>query len=338
MNFEDRSLKVVILDKNIFITEVVEEILKNYDHELIKIKSIEECREACDFFIFTEESIDEDFIHRIALLTKLVRVTVLICNRKWKIPRKLIPYLGSIVWIDQIDEHLKELFDHYSFLKSDRTFQQESEMINKLIRDTEGYLSEIIKYFNYLKNALSKNPETDTSKLNKLQEIINIFRDEFTSFEHFNFIEMIPRELTDINTIIEEILKTRGNELKSKLDDVKFTPDFGLEEIYINPVVIRKLLNNLLSLILMATQNPDNLVISIKKRSSSVEIIFELECSSYEHKLFYQIFSPFFPRRILENYIINYFRIKIERYHKIFVRDLFTNNNLIFLIILEVED
>ncbi len=60
MNLDDKTLKVAILDSNLFITELIEEILKNYDHKIIKIKSLDNFEEPCDFLFFNGEIVNEN--------------------------------------------------------------------------------------------------------------------------------------------------------------------------------------------------------------------------------------------------------------------------------------
>lgn len=336
MILDSKSLKVVILDHNVFITDVIEEILKNYDHELIKINSLIDFNEPCDFLIFYDKSVTEDLIQQISVLPKTVGVKVLILDKKIFVPKDLIPFLGSIVYIDEIDENLKELFDYYSFLKGDKTFEEEVEVLNKLIKDTEQIFNNILTNSKYLEEYLGKIPDLDISNLIYFENLVKAFREEFISFEHFNFVRKIPFTKVDIIQIIDEVIKNRKEMLLSKLKLVKFTPEVVLNEMFINPVILRKLVNNLFDLIFLATKNPQNLFITVNKTDNEVQIRFEINCDKYDHNYKIQLYNPFFPRRVLENYLINYFRIKIEKYHKIFIRDFFVNNKLVFIIILEV--
>lgn len=338
MNLYDKTLRVAILDSNIFITEVIEEILRNYDSEVIKIKSLQNFNEDCDFLLFNDDSISDELINQISTLPKSIGIKVLINNENKFPPKDLIPFLGVIVHISHIDKELKELFDYYSFLKSDKTFEEEVSVLNKLVKETEEIFNDILINSKYLKDYLGNVLGLDTSLIAQYEELVKVYQEEFVSFEHFNFVHKIPYKKSDLNKIVEDILKEREEVLKLKLKEFKFTPDYLLDEVMINPVVISKLVKNLIELIFMATKEPENLVVTIKSSEDNIQIRFELYCKEYDNRLKIQLYNPFYPRRILENYLINYFRIKIEKYHRIFIRDLFINNKLVFLIILEVNN
>lgn len=71
MNQSNKKLiKVTILDHNEFITNVIEDILSSYEHELTKIKSLSQVKIPCDYLIFYEDSVNEELIHEIEHLPK----------------------------------------------------------------------------------------------------------------------------------------------------------------------------------------------------------------------------------------------------------------------------
>ncbi len=335
MDKNDFLLKIVILDHNVFITDVIEEILQDYSYELIKIKSLENFNEACDFLIFYEESLSEDLINRISSFANKVNFKILICSSERRIPVGLIPYLSSVIQIGEIDEQLKYLLNHYTFFRRERTFQEDVEMINKLIKESEEYIHSILEYTNYLKTSLKNIPEDKMNLLVQFESIVNIFKNEFISFEHFNFADKVFYQLCDLNSIIEDLIREREKFLLLEFKKLTFIPDYLLDQIFLNPVVVRKLINNIINLIEITTKNPKELFVSIKKNEGFTEIRIEIQCEDYNSQLKNQIYSPFFPRRILENTIIDYFRNKIEKYHRIFIKDFYKNNKLVFQIFLE---
>lgn len=335
MNEIETNLKIVILDHNVFITDVIEEILKDYNCNLIKIQTLKNFNETCDFLFFYEESLSENLIKEISSLSDSVNFKILVSSSRLKIPANLIPFLSSVVYIEEIDEHLKYLLNHYTFFRKEKTFQEEVEMINKLIKESEEYIHSILKYTNYLKTSLKKIPEEKMSLLDQFESIVNIFKDEFISFEHFNFVDKILYKRSDLNSIIENIIKERKEFLLLEFKKFTFIPDYELDEIFINPIVMRKLVNNIIDLVKITTKNPQELIVSINKANRLIEVRIEIYCESYNSQIKNQIYSPFFPRRILENNLVNYFRNKIEKYHKIFFNDFYKNKKLIFQLILE---
>ena len=335
---ENLIIKISILDTNIFITEAIEEILRNYPCEIKRVKSPSDVKEFCDYFIFYEESLNENLIEEIIYLPEYVERKVLICNRDSKIPQKLIASLQHIINIKELDFHLKEIMNDYILIYSEKTYEEEMNLIKKLMNDSAHYINSLLMYSEALKNDLEKNSNEKVELIKKYEELLKKFEKEFLGFQNFIFINKVPLKYEDINILIQNVLRERENDLKNKIENLVYLPDYTLPMIKTNSVVITRILNNLLDLILISAKEIQSIEISTKKQNNYLKINFDVICSEFDRALSYQIYNPFFPRSVLENAFINYFRIKIEKFLRMSIYDRFNENKISFVIKMEMGE
>ncbi|MEJ5305234.1 MAG: hypothetical protein WHV63_04755 [Ignavibacteria bacterium] len=337
-NQDNLLIKVAILDQNIFITETIEEILKNYPCEIKKFKDLSDVQEICDYFIFYQESVNDKFIDEIFQLHEFVKRKVLICDKNFSIPTRLLEALQDIINIKELDFLLKELMDYHILIHSDKTAQEQIELVQRLMNDSSHYINSMLVYSEALRNALSKRSGFDPELLIKFEKIIKDFEDEFLSFQNFMFINKIPLQFEDINIFLQRILRERENDFKTKINELKYFPDYTLPMVKINPIALRKIINNLIDIVLLSTKEITSIEISTKNYKKNLSINFSINCSNFDKTLRDQIYNPFFPRSILEYAFVNYFRIKIERLLKMSIQNYFTENKLTFVIRIDFGD
>ncbi len=304
------TIRIAVLDHNIFVTEVIEEILKNYNYELIKIKSLRDFKEPCDFLIIHYESYNDDLVHEIALLPSSIKTKIFITNSKGTVPRDLIPFLDNIVHLDEIDKRFKEIFDFFIFLHKEKTYGEKVDLVNSLLKESKQYLKVIIESTENILNTLS-----DVEKRKLLEDfkaLVEIFQDEFIGFQNFNFVDKLPLEDVDINRLIS--LAIEEFKLTSNFKNIKFDADQSIDFIRSNFMVLQKIIKNLLLIISTNAVSIEELLITTKLSNDSIRIEFEASCENFNDFLRIQIFNPFYPRRILENALIDYFRNKIEKF------------------------
>lgn len=331
-------IKISILDHNIFITEAIEEILKDYPCQIRKIKSLVDISDFCDYLIFYEESVNDKLIEEIISLPKFVQNKVLICNKDFRVPTRLLELLHHIINIKELDFHLKELMDYYILIHSEKTNEEMIELIKKLMNDSSQYISSLLVYSEALRNSLVKAKDSDIELLKKYERILRDFEKEFLSFQNFMFVTKLPLNYEDISILIQNILREREYDLKSKIGELIFLPAYTLPMIKINPVVIKKIFNNIIDLVLISALDIKVIEVSIRDYKNYLKINFEVICSEFDTTLRQQIYNPFFPRSVLENSFINYFRIKIEKFLKMTICDFFDENKISFIIKIEIGD
>lgn len=331
-------IRITILDHNLFITEAIEEILKGYPCEIKKVKNLSEIKEICDYLIFYYESVNDELIEEIASLPEYVKRKVLVYERNFKIPTKLIPYLQDVINIKELDFLLKELMDYHILIHSEKTKEEEIELVQRLMNDSSHYIHSMFVYSEALRNSLAKRSDSDAELFLKFEKILREFEAEFLSFQNFIFIDKIPLKFEDINILIQRVLRERENVLQSKINKLQYLPDYSLPMVKMNPLVISKIINNLIDLILISTKNIKSMEISTRNYNQYLEMNFKTACSEFDRTLRLQIYNPFFPRSVLENVFINYFRIKIEKFLKMSFHDYFNKNELSLVIRMEIGE
>lgn len=335
---ESILISITILDHNVFITDVIEEILKNYPCEIKKVKNLSEIKEICDYLIFYQESLNDRLIDEIASLPKYVRRKVLIYERDFKIPTRLIPHLQDVINIKELDFLLKELMDYHILIHSEKTKEEEIELVQRLMNDSSHYLHSMFVYSEALRNSLSKRSDANAELLLKFEKILKEFEVEFLSFQNFIFINKIPLKFEDINILIQRVLRERETELINKSKRLEYLPDYTLPMVKTNSVAVAKIINNLIDLIFISAKGVEALQISTRNYRNYFELNFVAICSEYDRTLRYQIFNPFFPRSVLENIFINYFRIRIEKILKMSFHDYYNDNKLSLVIKMEMGE
>ncbi|MGB9664262.1 MAG: hypothetical protein ACPL25_04995 [Ignavibacteria bacterium] len=337
-NSNNILIKIIILDHNLFITEAIEEILKDYPCNIKRVKNLSEIKEICDYLIFYQESINDKLIEEIASLPEFVRRKVLVYERDFKIPTRLIPYLQDVINIKELDFLLKELMDYHILIHSEKTKEEEIELVQRLMNDSSHYIHSMFVYSEVLRNSLAKRSDSNADLLLKFEKILKEFEAEFLSFQNFIFISKIPLKFEDINILIQRVLRERESDLQNKTNKLEYLPDYSLPMVKVNPVVINKIINNLLDLILVSAKNIISIEISTRNYNKYLEMNIKTICSEFDRTLRYQIYNPFFPRSILENVFINYFRIKIEKFLKMSFHDYFNKNELSLVMRMEIGE
>lgn len=336
MNQSNKKLiKVTILDHNEFITNVIEDILNSYEHELTKVKSLSEVKPPYDYLIFYEDSINEELINEFELLPKGIGSKIIIAT-KYKIPQEIIPFLNTIVQVQEIDERLKDIFDYYLYLHSEKSYKEEVDMINKLVKETQEYADAIEMYLGLLKNSIKQSTDKNLHLFDEMERLLKIFREEFTSFENINFVDKIKMTYENINILIQNVFREKEEELKRKTPNLVLDLNYDLPLLKINKVVFSKLIRNLIEIILASAQEIKCITVRTKKLDRSYLVEIEIECKKFDSVLVIQAFNPFFPRRVLHDVIVKYFRNKVEEFHRIYLTSIFVNNKQIFTIIFEV--
>lgn len=330
-----KLIRVSILDHNEFITNVIEDILGLYDHELTKVKKLSQVKPPCDYLICYEDSINEQLIRELELLPKGIKNKIIIAT-KYKFPQAIVPFLNNIIQVDEIDERLKDIFDYHIYLHSEKSYEEEVKLINKLVKETQEYTDVIAMYLGLLKNSIKQITDKDLHLFDEMERLLKIFREEFTSFENINFIDKVKMTYENINILMENVFREKEDEIREKTQNLILELNYDLPLLKMNKIVFSKLIKNIIEIILNSAQEIKNIIARTKKLARSFLVEIEIDCKKFDSVLINQAFNPFFPRRVLDDVIVRYFRNKVEEFHRIYLSSIFVNNKQIFTILFEV--
>ncbi len=235
-----------------------------------------------------------------------------------------------------MDERLKDIFDYHVYLHSEKSYEEKVNMINKLVKETQEYADAIEMYLGLLKNSIKQTTDKDLHLFDEMERLLKIFREEFSSFENLNFVDKIKMTYENINILIENVFREKEEELKRKTQNLVLDLNYDLPLLKMNKVVFSKLIRNLIEIVLVSAQEIKCITVRTKKLDRSYLVKIEIDCKKFDSALVNQAFNPFFPRRVLYDIIVKYFRNKVEEFHRIYLTSIFVNNKQIFTIIFEV--
>lgn len=337
MKIKEPLVKIIVLDTDVSITRTIEEVLKELPCEIKKANKLSEINEPCDYFIFYEDSINDESIEYIIKLPDYIKQKIFVCNKDYQILGRLVLELSNIILVEELNFMLKSIISEYIEKKFGPAYSETMQVITKFVNEAVHDIKLFLIYFEYLKNDIKKDSDDHTELIKKFETSLKDLEKGLIYFQNFVFMRSVPLSYEDINILVQSVLRKREDDLKNKTEQLIYLPDYTLPMLKSNSVVLAKVINNLIDVLLLSTKEIQSIQVSTKNQKNFLVISFNVECSDFDKTLLNQIYNPLFPKNVLDNSFIDYFRTNIEEFLKVYTEYIFNRNKLSFVIKMEME-
>jgi signal transduction histidine kinase len=333
------NIRIYLFIEDSILRGLVADILTNESMEFSEIDSenvfkIAQLPEA-DILIIDSQAVFKSHDQIIFLLKNSAAKRILIVNKELKNNKKI--RFDRTVSIDDVSRQLV-----YSI-----TFMSEVAQVVKSNIDRENLLKIHSQLFHEINNRLSsifinskllsqKSELKDELSTEYLQQILNAakeIQENVNNFSNFLNCEKLSTAREDLNQLISETLREKQDLISSKFIEVNTKYDVNIDFLELNRTIVSKLLLNSIEFVSLMSKESPKLTIETNNETNEIKLNVTSPNCTNDKSLFEQIFNPLFPRKLMDEKVLNELNKNIKQLMNLNVENHFSdeNNSVVFI-------